>query len=150
VEVNSADIIASVLSVKTELELQFNSQMKITLSGATEAHLLAEEIARAEVGVILRPSRPYPGSWQGRRMCVKPLVIFSLNLIILRLPGPPLTDHSAFSKLLAHNITVGMGVEELWECRNIRFDAAWVCIPLQTTVLLIHMDYRLLLIREVE
>lgn len=43
-----------------------------------------------------------------------------------RLPGPPLTQDSAISLLLSHNVTVAIGVEEPWSARNTRFDAAWV------------------------
>ena len=43
------------------------------------------------------------------------------------LPGPPLTQESAFVKLLAHNVTLGIGIEEQWSARNTRFDAGWVC-----------------------
>jgi hypothetical protein len=43
-----------------------------------------------------------------------------------RLPGPPLTKHTAVTKLLEHNVTVGLGVLEAWDARNARFDVAWV------------------------
>ena len=43
-----------------------------------------------------------------------------------RLPGPPLTEHSAISQLVAHNVTVGIGVQGIWSARNARFDVAWV------------------------
>jgi hypothetical protein len=40
----------------------------LTITGATEAHLLAPELAEAGVGVVLTPPRPFPESWQRRRM----------------------------------------------------------------------------------
>lgn len=46
------------------------------------------------------------------------------------LPGPPLTEESNIRALLAHNVTVGLGIVEGWEARNTRFDAAWVCYPM--------------------
>ncbi len=64
----SADIIASILSLKAEIEAERGSAIKITLSGASEAHLLAKEIGEAGVGVVLRPSRPFPKSWERARM----------------------------------------------------------------------------------
>ena len=40
----------------------------MTIVRATEAHLLAKELANAEIGVIVVPSRPFPYDWQTRRM----------------------------------------------------------------------------------
>jgi hypothetical protein len=107
--VESADVIASVLSLKKEVEAANGRPVQITLSGATEAHLLAKEIGQAGVGVIVQ-QRPFPLTWQQRRI----------------LPGPPLTKSSAIAKLVAHNVTVGIGIEEEWAARNARFDVAWV------------------------
>jgi hypothetical protein len=42
------------------------------------------------------------------------------------LPGPPLTQKNAVTALIAHNVTVGVGIEEQWSSRNVRFDIAWV------------------------
>lgn len=46
-----------------------------------------------------------------------------------RLPGPPLSETNAIAILLAHNVTVGVGVEEAWMARNTRLDIAWVSPP---------------------
>lgn len=46
--------------------------------------------------------------------------------LFFRLPGPPLTRESVISYLVHHNVTVGLGIEELWEARNARFDVGWV------------------------
>lgn len=83
------------------------------LSRATEAHLLAEEIAELGVGVILSPARQFPQTWNSQRI----------------LPGPPLTQQSSVGVLLSHNITLGLGITEEWEARNQRFDVAWVRFP---------------------
>ena len=40
--------------------------------------------------------------------------------------GPPLTRHSAVSLLSAYNVTVGLGVGEQWDARNLHFDVGWV------------------------
>lgn len=45
-----------------------------------------------------------------------------------RLPGPPLTEDSAITTLLAHNVKVGIGILEQWSARNTRFDAAWASL----------------------
>ena len=38
--------------------------------------------------------------------------------------------HSAVSLLSAHNVIVGLGIEEQWSSRNLRFDLAWVRLVL--------------------
>ena len=68
VDVHSADVIASLILLKAEVEREKNTRIQLTLSGATEAHLLAKEISEANIGVIINPSRPFPGSWESRRM----------------------------------------------------------------------------------
>lgn len=30
---------------------------------------------------------------------------------------------------MAYNVTVGLGTEEAWNARNLRFDIAWVSLP---------------------
>ncbi|KAJ7485560.1 amidohydrolase-domain-containing protein [Mycena latifolia] len=120
ITVNSADIIASLLMLKREVEMQRRTAMKMTLLGATEAHLLAPELAAANVGVILTPPRSFPYSWEQRRI----------------LAGPPLTAQSSAAWLAAHNVTVGLGPQGLagdasmsaWAVRNLRFDMAWVAL----------------------
>lgn len=67
VTVESADIIASLIQLKYEVEQANGSSIKLTLSGASEAHLLAKELGEAGVGVILTSPRPFPLSWESRR-----------------------------------------------------------------------------------
>lgn len=38
--------------------------------GGQEAHLVADELAKANIGVILTPPRAFPGSWDERRAYV--------------------------------------------------------------------------------
>ncbi|KDQ28082.1 hypothetical protein PLEOSDRAFT_1077055 [Pleurotus ostreatus PC15] len=118
IEAHSADIIATLILLKREVEREIGSDIRMTISGATEAHLLARELAQAAVGVIVRPSRPFPYVWEDRRL----------------MPGPPLTKESAISKLLSYNVTVGIGIEELWSARNTRFDLAWAAIETGLTM----------------
>ena len=68
VGVESADAIASVIELKREIEAETRQDLKLTLSGATEAHLLAKEISEAKIGVIIRRSRSFPEEWEYRRM----------------------------------------------------------------------------------
>lgn len=47
-----------------------------------------------------------------------------------RLPGPPLSKETEIALFLAHNVTVGIGIEEAWSARNTRFDVGWVRVPI--------------------
>jgi len=68
VEVHSADIIATLITLKAEVEEKVDSAIQLTVAGGNEAHLLAKELGKAGVGVILKSSRSFPISWKGRRM----------------------------------------------------------------------------------
>ncbi|KAI0666496.1 carbohydrate esterase family 9 protein [Trametes maxima] len=116
--IHSADAIASVIILKSEAEAILGNKIKVTLMGATEAHLLAKEIGEADVGVVVSPTRPFPHLWEERRL----------------LPGPPLSGRNAVSELLAHNVSVGVGVIEAWQARNTRFDVAWVALEANGTL----------------
>uniref|UniRef100_A0A8H8CNE4 Amidohydrolase-related domain-containing protein n=1 Tax=Psilocybe cubensis TaxID=181762 RepID=A0A8H8CNE4_PSICU len=109
IQVQSADTMASLINLKFETEKIHGHSIHITFVGANEAHLLAKEIGNACVGVVLRPSRPFPATWKSKRI----------------LPGPPLTRDSSIMALVEHNVTVAVGVEEQWASRNLRFDVAW-------------------------
>ena len=74
INVQSADIMATLIELKAGLDSQLNgSKTKFTFVGANEAHLLAKEIGEAGVGVILSPARPFPGDWKSRRTYVDSL-----------------------------------------------------------------------------
>lgn len=102
IETGSADIMATLLKLKADLEDQRGTRMRMVFLDATEAHLLAEEIgkcrymnsfclsskpqcygcvnpimvlAQAKVGVILKPVRPFPANWDNRRMYVSLIVM---------------------------------------------------------------------------
>ena len=59
VDVHNADIMATLVTLKQEVEGRTGKRMKLTLTGATEAHLLAKELGEAGVGVILTPARTF-------------------------------------------------------------------------------------------
>ena len=71
-EAHSADIIATLAILKSEVEVETHKTVKLTITGGTEAHLLAKELAEAHIGVILSPSRPFPDVWEDRRMYAAP------------------------------------------------------------------------------
>ena len=66
---------ASVIAVKREAETKLGQKLRFTFMGATEAPLLAKELEEAGVGVIFTPARPFPESWEERRMCVLEIVL---------------------------------------------------------------------------
>ncbi|THU89863.1 hypothetical protein K435DRAFT_280938 [Dendrothele bispora CBS 962.96] len=114
VSVDSADIMTSLIRLKKEVEDAFGEEkrIKMTFDKAAEAHLVAKEIGEAGVGVVMSPARAFPRVWEQRRI----------------LAGPPLTQDTAITELLKHNVTVGIGVYDTWEARNTRFDAAWASL----------------------
>ncbi|TCD63037.1 hypothetical protein EIP91_006073 [Steccherinum ochraceum] len=112
VEADSADVIATLILLKKEVEAKHRSHVKLTIVSGLEAHLLAKELAAANVGVVQIPSRPFPTTWEKRRI----------------LPGLPLSEKSTVLELLAHNVTVAIGIQEAWSARNTRFDLAWIAV----------------------
>lgn len=68
VEADSADVIATLILLKKEVEAKYRSHVQLTIVGGLEAHLLAKELAAAKVGVLQVPSRPFPTVWERRRM----------------------------------------------------------------------------------
>lgn len=77
VHAESADIISSIIKLTTEIEEAQQTKLKVTIVGAAEAHLVAVELGKAGIGVILNPARPFPATWQQRRMCA---LFFLLSL----------------------------------------------------------------------
>lgn len=112
VEADSADVIATLILLKREVEDEFGSTVKMTITSALEAHILAKEIAEANIGIVQVPARPFPTTWERLRI----------------LPGHPLTEYSSLAVLLSHNVTVGIGIEEAWSARNTRFDIGWAAV----------------------
>ncbi|KZT70361.1 composite domain of metallo-dependent hydrolase [Daedalea quercina L-15889] len=112
IDVASADIMAVLLKLKIEIEQARGSFMKLVFFGATEAHLIAEEIAGAKIGVILEPARPFPQVWDDRRI----------------LAGPPLTNQTSLIALIDAGVTVAVGCRDAWQPVNTRFDVAWAAL----------------------
>ncbi|KAH9999801.1 hypothetical protein BJV77DRAFT_1058149 [Russula vinacea] len=110
IDVGSADVMAALLKLKEEVEQKRGTRMRLVFSGAAEAHLLAKEISRARVGVILTPLRPFPETWDDRRI----------------LPGPPVSNDTALVTLLENNVLVGIGTTDAALAAQTRLDLAWV------------------------
>lgn len=96
---------------QAEIEEHTGNPLRLVISGASEAHILASELGHAGIGVIQR-AHQYPGSWDAMRT----------------LPGPPLVARSAINVLMDANVTVGLEITEGWEARNTRFDLGWVSV----------------------
>ena len=99
VDVNKADSIAALVRLKKEVA----PGMKLTILGGTEAWLVsirrsiavypadcqvADELAKADVGVIVSPARSFPHDWNERRI----------------VPGPPLSKHTLASFLSSKGV----------------------------------------------
>lgn len=68
IETDNADVIATLLDLKREIEEEMESRMRMTIAGGAEAHLLAKELGDAGVGIILTRPRPFPSAWSGKNM----------------------------------------------------------------------------------
>jgi len=68
VEAHNADIMATLIMLKQEVETNSRGEIRLTISGASEAHLLAKDLGEANIGVILSPPRSSPLVWEQRRM----------------------------------------------------------------------------------
>ncbi|CAK4031476.1 carbohydrate esterase family 9 [Lecanosticta acicola] len=120
--VHSADIIASLLRLKGQVEEAMNKKrsgndspgtaahLRVVILGGAEAHLVAKELAEAGVGVVLAPLFSYATSWDQRRA----------------LTGAPLTNATTIDVLHAAGVTVAIGVDEDWEARDLFLQAGIV------------------------
>ncbi len=59
---------ATLIKLKREYHETTGRNVQFTFAGGTEAHLLADDIAKENISVILTPSRPFPVDWDKRRM----------------------------------------------------------------------------------
>jgi hypothetical protein len=110
INVHSADAIASLLRLKQHLEtsiLPKNTTLRLVLTGASEAPLLAPLLSSAGVPLILSPIFAYSTTWDQRRS----------------LSGAPLTNGTAVDVLHNAGVKVALGVNEDWESRDL-----WVAV----------------------
>jgi len=114
--VHSADTIATIIRMKHDVETAIQSlalsttpRLRIVLLGAVESHLVAAALAKEAIGVVAAPLLPYAQSWDQRRS----------------LTGAPLTNGTAVDALLAAGVKVAIGVDEIWETRELGWLAGW-------------------------
>ncbi|PKS06100.1 hypothetical protein jhhlp_007934 [Lomentospora prolificans] len=114
VTVHSADIIASLLDMKEQVEAAIisgfgqNTTLRMVIIGGAESHLLAEDLASSNVGVVLAPMQSYAVSWDQRRA----------------LTGAPLTRMTTIDVLTNAGVTTAIGLEEDWIVRDLSLLAA--------------------------
>lgn len=109
---HSADTIASIIRFKAYIEAAISEaslstsksskKLRVVIIGGAEAHLVAKELASADISVVLAPLLPHAQSWDQRR----------------GLTGPPLTNVST-NILLDAGVLLGISVEETWETRDL-------------------------------
>ncbi|KAL2266759.1 hypothetical protein VTJ83DRAFT_6111 [Remersonia thermophila] len=107
---HSADTIAAVVQLKRSVEASAGTSLRVVVLGGAESHLVADELAAADVGVVLAPALTFPSTWDRRRALV----------------GAPLTNGTAADALLRAGVKVGLGVEEDWQALDLGLYAGWV------------------------
>ncbi|CCG82913.1 Putative uncharacterized protein [Taphrina deformans PYCC 5710] len=103
IEVHSSDEMAHLILLKQEFPSVY-----MVFKGATEAYILADEIAKAEIPVLAYP-RCMPSSWRTRRC----------------LPGPPMSDDTNISALLRANVKLGLIANDDGNLGEMYWEAAW-------------------------
>ncbi|KAF2484225.1 hypothetical protein BDY17DRAFT_295238 [Neohortaea acidophila] len=115
IQTDSADQIASLLRLKAEVEAEIAASttvdivphLRMIIQGGAESHLLAAELAKANVAVILSPLLASRGSWDQRRA----------------LTGAPLTNGTAIDVLHAAGVKVAIGTDEQLPTRDLYLSA---------------------------
>ncbi|KAI4747808.1 hypothetical protein E4T50_01856 [Aureobasidium sp. EXF-12298] len=105
--VHSADTISALLRLKSTVESASKTPLRLVVLGAAESYLVAKELADADVAVVLAPLLPWAQSWDQRRS----------------LMGAPLHNGTAIDVLLDAGARVAIGVDEIWETRDLGLTA---------------------------
>ncbi|KZL77806.1 carbohydrate esterase family 9 protein (midohydrolase) [Colletotrichum tofieldiae] len=109
ITVHSADTIAALLDIKTGVEeaisrlTNTSAKLQLIINGGAEAHLVADALATAGVGVVLAPMQSFAISWDQRRA----------------LTGAPLTNGTAIDVLTRAGVVTAIGLEEDWLVRDL-------------------------------
>ncbi|KAF9388150.1 hypothetical protein CPB97_001526 [Podila verticillata] len=108
IEVENRDEMIRLIQMKKDLESQ-GARLKVTFLGATEAWTVAEHLAEAQIGVILRPLLCMPIMWESQRC----------------LAGAPLTQETGLSVLYKAGVKVGIAAKEPEDVRQLAWLAGW-------------------------
>ncbi|KAF2644518.1 amidohydrolase [Massarina eburnea CBS 473.64] len=106
---HSADTISSIIRLKSTINAAISStstsstKLRLVIIGGAESHLVATELASAEIPVVLAPLLPHSQTWDQKRT----------------LTGAPLTNGTTINVLLDAGVLVAISVEELWETRDL-------------------------------
>ncbi|CAG8628867.1 5910_t:CDS:10, partial [Cetraspora pellucida] len=111
VQTHSKDEIASLIRLKIQIKNN-GGHLKLVILGGTEAHMLAVELSKHKIPVILIPSRPTPMSWTAQHA----------------LTGAPITNTTGIEILHTNKVIVGIGVMETGRERNLIWEAGWAGI----------------------
>lgn len=104
--VNNKDEIASLIILKE----RYIPKARLAIMGGAEAHLLAAQLAQANIAVILRPHLCTPANFDSSHC----------------LTGAPLTNGTAAHILHHYGVKIGLGVLNDGWARNLAWDAGWL------------------------
>ncbi|GAA5808409.1 hypothetical protein MFLAVUS_011382 [Mucor flavus] len=104
--VNNKDEIASLIILKEK----YIPKARLAIMGGAEAHLLAAQLAQANIAVILRPHLCTPANFDSSHC----------------LTGAPLTNGTAAHILHHYGVKIGLGVLNDGWARNLAWDAGWL------------------------
>ncbi|KAF9920078.1 hypothetical protein FBU30_010136 [Linnemannia zychae] len=116
IEVDNRDEIIRLIQIKKELEKD-GAKLKVALLSATEAWTVAEHLAKADIGVILRPYLCTPVQWTAQKC----------------LPGAPLSKETGLTALYKAGVRVGLAAHEAEDVRQLSWIAAWARSDLNLT-----------------
>ncbi|CAG8484063.1 3339_t:CDS:2 [Funneliformis caledonium] len=105
---DSKDEIASLIRLK-QLVKRHGGDLRLVIIGGAEAHLIADQISKNNVSVVLSPSRPVPSLWTAKNV----------------LTGSPITNTTGIEILVKHKVKVAIGVDNSAWTRNLVWDAGW-------------------------
>lgn len=108
IDVENRDEMIRLIQLKKDLESQ-GARLKVTFLGAIEAWTVAEHLAEAQIGVILRPLLCMPEMWDSQRC----------------LAGAPLTQETGLSVLYKAGVKVGIAAKEPEDVRQLAWLAGW-------------------------
>ncbi|KAJ2957267.1 hypothetical protein NQZ79_g6970 [Umbelopsis isabellina] len=105
IHVDNKDEIASIILLKR----QFSGKLNIVILGGAESHLVASELAHADIPVIVSPLLCTPGRWETRNC----------------LTGSPITNGTAIHALRNHGVKVAIGLSDNGLANNLAWEAGW-------------------------
>jgi hypothetical protein len=107
VRTQNKDVIAHLLKMKAEISEI--APINLVIIGGIESYLVAEDLAKANVPVILVPWRCQPEAWESRHC----------------LPGPPLSEKTSFQILVEHGVEVALGGWDDGLITALYWEAGW-------------------------